>query len=98
MKTKVEHVGEPEFAERALAGERRFEAVITDLHLGTETAGWQDAERALDNDPDVVVFVVSGHLPEISPLGNRYGNRLRLSDKPLTLDTLSGESSNRLKH
>lgn len=80
-----------------LAGGRRFEAVITDLHLGTETAGWQVAERALDKDPDVVVFVVSGHLPEISPLGNRYGSRLKLSDKPLTLDTLSGESSNRLK-
>ena len=73
-----------------LQGEQRFDAVITDLHLGNEPTGWQVAERALARDPATAVFVVSGHLPEVSPLGSRYGNRLKLSDKPLRLDKLLG--------
>lgn len=71
-----------------LAGGQRLDAVITDLHLGTETAGWQIAERALDHDPNIAVFVVSGHLPEISPLGTRYAPRLKLLNKPLDLANL----------
>ncbi|MCM5560072.1 ATP-binding protein [Pleomorphomonas sp. JP5] len=72
----------------SLANEQPFDAVITDLHLGNEPAGWEIAERALARDPATVVFVVSGHLPATSPLGNRYGNRLKLSDKPLRLEKL----------
>ncbi len=72
-----------------LANEPRFDAVITDLHLGNETAGWQVAERALDDDRRIPVFVVSGHLPEVSPFGARYGARLKLLNKPLTLENLS---------
>ncbi len=72
----------------SLEKERPFDAVITDLHLGNEPAGWEIAERALARDPATIVFVVSGHLPATSPLGNRYGNRLKLSDKPLRLEKL----------
>lgn len=65
-----------------------FDAVITDLHLGNETAGWQVAEAALAHDPSVTVFIVSGHLPDVSPLGTRYGTRLTLLNKPLDLASL----------
>ncbi|WP_370673736.1 ATP-binding protein [Pleomorphomonas sp. PLEO] len=73
---------------RRLADEQGFDAVITDLHLGNETAGWQVAESALASDSNVVVFVVSGHLPEVSPFGTRYGARLKLLNKPLDLANL----------
>ena len=77
-----------EAALNSLANGKRFDAVITDLHLGNETAGWQVAQAALAGDPDVSVFVVSGHLPEVSPLGIRYGSRLNLRNKPLVLKSL----------
>lgn len=71
-----------------LANHDGFDAVITDLHLGNETAGWQVAERALDGYQRVMVFVVSGHLPDASPFGTRYGARLKLLKKPLDLANL----------
>lgn len=74
-----------------LANHDGFDAVITDLHLGNETAGWLVAERALDRQQRMMVFVVSGHLPDASPFGTRYGTRLKLLEKPLDLANLLGD-------
>ncbi|MFV0332735.1 MAG: ATP-binding protein [Tropicimonas sp.] len=65
-----------------------IDLLVTDLSLHGVIDGWRLAEAALARCPEIRVAIVSGRLPDINPLGDRFGDRLVTLPKPLNLDDL----------
>lgn len=67
-----------------------IDLVLTDLSLNGRVAGWRVAEAALSRWPNALAIVVSGRLPEVNPLANRFPLRIATLAKPLTEASLAG--------
>ena len=72
-----------------LASSDPFELVVTDFNLLGEAAGWRIAETALTRSAETKVIVVSGNLPDSSPLAGRFAGRIFCLTKPLTSAALA---------
>ncbi|AXV18097.1 histidine kinase (plasmid) [Neorhizobium sp. SOG26] len=72
-----------------LASRDPFELVVTDFNLLGEAAGWRIAETALTRSAETKVIVVSGNLPDSSPLAGRFAGRIFCLTKPLTSAALA---------
>ncbi|MDX1742256.1 MAG: ATP-binding protein [Ruegeria sp.] len=63
--------------------------ILTDLNLHGRIEGWRLAQAVLSTSKTSLAIVVSGHLPDATPLTPRYGNRLAVLAKPLTAQNLA---------
>ncbi len=68
--------------------EHSFDLVISDLSLGGSPDGWRIASAALSSGAARAVAIVSGRLPEKTPLDGRYGSALVTLPKPLDIAAL----------
>lgn len=66
-----------------------IDLIVTDLMLHGQVEGWALASAALDKNQKTRAVVVSGNLPAINPLSNRYGARIAALEKPLSANALA---------
>jgi signal transduction histidine kinase len=69
--------------------ESPVQLIVTDLSLHGRIDGWRLAETGLARWPDARAIIVSGRLPDIDPLSQRFAGRTATLAKPLTAEALS---------
>ncbi|MBL4875813.1 MAG: HAMP domain-containing protein [Cohaesibacteraceae bacterium] len=71
-------------ADTILKSDSSFDALVTDLHLGTDGTGWDLADKFLADSSDTIAIVMSGKMPERQPEFGDAKSRLVCIAKPLT--------------
>ncbi len=75
-----------------------FDLLVTDLNLGSSVDGWDLVEQFIVLNPTKNAIVVSGRLPEVTPLSEKMNSNVICFAKPLNIRELSATVRDIFEH